>query len=325
MTRNLFFSWFMSTVLVAQNAQSQQPPVVSSKQPDIPASRSSGDEFTLSASRNQKWNLFSMSDFEEYRKWINIHYTMSRGVGADNKRNHPVVVGLSFSVERHAENGGHGCKINRGSVWDQARIRGRVPSLDYTVRLPAISTGDVLPLTNGMLFQVKSLDDENDAMVLERIFPSQFSKSPKISENCRIIPFGDLPFSGPGTELGAGYSSVRAKIVHRQQQNHDSASQAEGDRVVVQIDLFRWPPGENVILSKPIKEMAIVLEITIGSKIQIGGIEYTVRNIVFPDPENHIIGWVELEMPPFNETKETNAWEKEQEMWKERWGTIQHP
>jgi len=284
--------------------------VLTAAEPISPPQKDKPLEVTLRPTRGPlRDHFFSYvnDDAKKFRPWLWLEYTMRGGIRADPKTMSLKIRELEFLWE----------KLDRGPEWQAALRSHKVPILGYTMYFNSVVEGDILPLLNGMLFQVVTLNDQEQAATLRRIPSDSFPGAPMVSSNTRLVLFENR-----GTYLGANYSPLKIKDLHRKTKVYDDRLQAKVECDIVEVQLFLHHGG---IATKRREEMAIVLEVTIGSKIQVGGVEYTVRNIVLPDPEKQVIGWMELEMPPFDEEKEAAAWEKEQEMWKERWGPIRRP
>lgn len=243
--------------------------------------------------------------------WGDMRGGMSIGISRDEKDKTPRIVGFWVATGGiYADSG-----MERSEEWRKLVKAGVLPETHYGIFYPRLKEGDIFPLPDGRMFRVATI---LNSAVLSPVPDEDVPGRPEVGKDCRILCFGG------GTALAENYSPVNVKELGKNGMIRDAVTGKFVKSPIVEITV-RARPEEDGIYMSPKGSLTKKEDLMVGMVLQVAGVEYEVKNIVLPDPEKHIIGWVELKIPPFDAAKEVPAWQAEHADWVKRWGPVQKP
>jgi len=181
----------------------------------------------------------------------------------------------------------------RGKPWERAGAEG------YHVAYPPLREGDIVPVGRG-IYRVEEVSSTRVTLRLTLLDPKDVPAGVSLGRNSYVYPLYEPVY----TDGSVHSSPVQMGKLHGCDLNVSwiIRPRLNPDVPVAVIDTCVPVPSEGTPW-KDYREMP-PQRVRAGDILKIGRFRHRVRNIVPPDPEHQVIGWVELDPDPLPDQPE---------------------
>jgi len=179
----------------------------------------------------------------------------------------------------------------RGKPWERAGAEG------YHVAYPPLREGDIVPVGRG-IYRVEEVSSTRVTLRLTLLDPKDVPAGVSLGRNSYVYPLYE-PVASDGRAMSVSDAKLHdcylnVSWILRPRLNPDVPVAVIDTCVPMHPERGAWK-GYKIMRPQTVRA---------GDILKIGDFRHRVRNIVPPDPEHQVIGWVELDPDPLPDEPE---------------------